>query len=439
MSNHVKQITARFRVTTPLFAGGATPARAELRATSFKGLLRFWWRALPEQARLDSTALARAEAALFGSARLRQSRVRLRLEVLREPMPLTPPTRLNRNGSGAGNDKDLIGPGARYLGYGLIQAFDSKDKETRQVIKAAGELQRPCLPAPFDLSLHVHLLPGVRDEQAEQVESALILMGTLGGLGSRARRGFGSLSLVELTREGEAVWPPEGKRFEHAFPDWFRTRYEKSAAKLPEWTAISRQTRLLLLRKESPESAVSLMDRIGKEMVRYRSWGTSRMGLIDGRGKVLESERSEQNFEPDHELYYLMKKRRQEPETHPARIAFGLPHNYGKEDHVKVGPAERELDRRASPLFLHIHQTDAQTPPIAVVSFLPARFLPGTKPRISVGDTDVEMLPESDLYEPVRRFLMRLAGEERDDLRGTKPRDRFEVIGKIGMSGGGQP
>lgn len=435
MSNHVKQITARFRVTTPLFAGGATPARAELRATSFKGLLRFWWRALPEQACLSSAELARAEAALFGSARLRQSRVRLRLEVLREPMPLTPPTRLNRNGSGVGNDKDLIGAGARYLGYGLIQAFDSKDKETRQVIKAAGELQRPCLPAPFDLSLHVHLLPGVSDEQAQQVESALILMGTLGGLGSRARRGFGSLSLVELTREGEAVWPLEGKRFEHAFPDWFRTRYEKSAAKLPEWTAISRQTRILLLRKESPESAVSLLDRIGKEMVRYRSWGATKLGT-NGRGRILDSEFSEQNFKPDHDL---MKKDPSKRDAHPARIAFGLPHDYGKKNRDKVGPAEGGPARRASPLFLHIHQTDAQTPPIAVVSFLPARFLPGEKPEISVGGTNVEMLPESELYEPVRRFLMRLAGEERDELRGTKPRDRFEVIDKIGMSDGGQP
>lgn len=436
MSNHVKQITARFRVTTPLFAGGATPARAELRAASFKGLLRFWWRALPGQVRLSSTELARAEAALFGSARLGQSRVRMRLEVLRESSPLMPPRRLNRDGSGAGNDGNLIGPGARYLGYGLIQAFDSKDRETRRVIKAAGELQRPCLLAPLELWLYVHLLPGVSDEQAEQVESALILMGTLGGLGSRARRGFGSLSLVELTREGKVVWPPTGQPFEHAFPGWLRALYEKSEETLPEWTAISRHTRILLLRKESRESAVSLLDLIGEEMVRYRSWGTSRMGLIDGRGKVLGNEPSEQNFKPDHDL---MKKAPAERDAYPARIAFGLPHNYGDKPRDKVGPAERGLDRRSSPLFLHIHQTDAQTPPIAVVSFLPARFLPGTAPRIAVGGENVPMRPESELYEPVRRFLMRLAGEGREELRGTNPKDRFEVIEKIGMSDGGQP
>ena len=37
---------ARFRVLTPLFCAGSSPDLPELRLPSFKGVLRFWWRAL---------------------------------------------------------------------------------------------------------------------------------------------------------------------------------------------------------------------------------------------------------------------------------------------------------------------------------------------------------------------------------------------------------
>ncbi|MBA4369031.1 MAG: type III-B CRISPR module RAMP protein Cmr1, partial [Desulfobacterium sp.] len=33
-------------IVTPMFLGGSDPKKAELRAPSVKGALRFWWRAL---------------------------------------------------------------------------------------------------------------------------------------------------------------------------------------------------------------------------------------------------------------------------------------------------------------------------------------------------------------------------------------------------------
>ena len=40
------EIEATYRVVTPMFCGGAGAGSAELRMPSFKGVLRFWWRAL---------------------------------------------------------------------------------------------------------------------------------------------------------------------------------------------------------------------------------------------------------------------------------------------------------------------------------------------------------------------------------------------------------
>lgn len=401
MSNQPGQIVARFRVTTPMFAGDATPQDVKLRVPSFKGLLRFWWRALPEQARLASSKLAENEAKLFGSARDGQSRVRLRLDVPGEPQPLEPKTRLAQDGGMFGKGKILVGPGARYLGYGLVQT---------------GQLDRPCFPAPFDLWLHIHVLPGVTDEQVQQIVDALILMGTLGGLGSRVRRGFGSLSLVELLRAGKPVWPPASQTFEKAFTEWFQERHARSATTLPEWTAISRHTSILLLRAQSSESPLSLLDCIGKEMVRYRSWGK--------HGEVLDRETAERRFVEDHDL---LKKPAASRSQYPKRIVFGLPHDYVKQAFNK----DVKLDRRASPLFLHIHQTAEQIRPVAVVSFLPARFLPGTQPMISVGGPKkIALRAAEELYRPVREFLARLAG-------GSE--EKFDVIGQLGMDSGGTP
>ena len=96
------------------------------------------------------------------------------------------------------------------------------------------------------------------------------------------------------------------------------------------------------------------------------------------------------------------------PEKHPRRVAFGLPHNYGKGKRDRVEPSGA-IDRRASPLFIHIHECGGT--PVAVLSFLPAQFLP-TKGSggafISVGGIDVAQAPEDTLYGPVEEFLGRL-------------------------------
>ena len=46
----MRKINAVYRITTPLFLGGADIERtAELKPTSLKGVLRFWFRAVKKQ------------------------------------------------------------------------------------------------------------------------------------------------------------------------------------------------------------------------------------------------------------------------------------------------------------------------------------------------------------------------------------------------------
>jgi hypothetical protein len=77
----------------------------------------------------------------------------------------------------------------------------------------------------------------------------------------------------------------------------------------------------------------------------------------------------------------------------PERAIFGLPHNYFKpkdkavkgSTNYKVDVSPDGFERRASPLFLHIHRFD-QGPPVALWLFLPAQFLPATAGTNPEGD-----------------------------------------------------
>ena len=392
------EIEATYRVVTPMFCGGAEPeTNAELRLSSFKGVLRFWWRALA-WSRLggDRGRIKQQEDSLFGSADGGQSSVSMRLVPGSEPGSVAAHEVLTVSQSGGGP----IGEGARYLGYGVMEAFASRRKGTR-----AGELTRPCLRSPFEFTVRMRVREGRKNErdhggQLASLEKALVCLGTHGGMGAKSRKGYGSLALRSLCVDGEQRWRPPQTISE--LGDFLADlRRNHDAADLPEYTALSVQTRQVLVPSVMNES-MELLDFVGRELMRYRSWGHN--------GEIFREE-SEKNFRDDHDL---MKS--SSPNSHPRRIAFGLPHNYGKR---RVGPHDQQFDRRASPLFIHIHECGDT--PIAVLSFLPARFLPKNRSAISVDGRQVAQMPETELYRPIHEFLDRV----------LDPNKRKEPFGEV--------
>lgn len=376
-------IDAHYRVVTPLFMAGADQTRFELREASFKGVLRFWWRALAwPRFEGDLARIHEEEEVLFGSASAGQSRVSLRINPDAKLNLLRPPQQLRLHSK-------VVGEGVRYLGYGLMEAFGSKKKGTKDA-----ELLRPAALPP--LSFHVQLrLRDVNSTDLESVVSSLKLMGLVGGFGARSRRGFGSLVLNELTANGQQPWlapkDTDGLKQE------LRRFLQDATESLPEYTAISRKSRILILETSAPEPT-SALDTLGRELIRFRSWGHN--------GVILGKEKTEETFKDDHDLMNQPPPKRT---GHPRRIVFGLPHNYGKSADQQVRPASKDTDRRASPLFFHVHESGDKI--WIVVAFFPARFLPdhdGKPPQISVGGKHVPLKPERELWEPIHEFLNRL-------------------------------
>ena len=389
------RIEATYSVVTPLFCAGADSKTPEVRLPSFKGVLRYWWRALAwSRCGGGLEVVGREEDRLFGSAGGGQSRVLMRWASPPEPIPIPVNEVVKLRAGGR-----VVGPGARYLGYGVMGAFGAK----------AGRLTRACL-APFDFTVQMRGRD-LKEQELTSLRDSLVALGILGGLGAKSRKGYGSLVLRDLRVNGQARWstPRSMDELRSAIAA-FRpgpSDVEDGSGSLPEFTALSSGARHVLLSSAKSEP-LELLDLVGRELVRFRSWGQ--------HGKILGGIESEKNFRPDHDL--MKKLASHERRIHPERIAFGLPHNYGKwtEDHV--GPADG-FDRRASPLFIHIHECGDR--PVAVVSFLPARFLPSRPPAnratISVGGQRVSQAPEEKLYRPIHGFLDRLLDRNRQRPR----------------------
>jgi len=262
----------------------------------------------------------------------------------------------------------------------------------------AGVLKRGCVAAgEIAVVLRLRDLKGC---ERELLVNALQAVGMFGGMGSKSRKGYGSLMITKL--EGATTWtaPTTTEELRRALADLAYPLDVPEADELPPYTAFSTSTRVVVLPAASGHSAMALLNRLGREMMRYRSWGKD--GLVLG-------EKSEKNFTNDHHLMHDDPSNR---DRHPLRIAFGLPHNYGDKPKDKVTPLG--WDRRASPLLFHIHLL-CRDKPVAVATFLPSIFLP--RPAvINVGGQRIP-LAEATLWQPIHTFLDRLLTDSSNGRR----------------------
>lgn len=179
---HTLSIT--LRTVTPLFLGGGdTEGRGkdetimtEMRVPPIKSALRFWFR-FAEGARQDGDLgkVHQAEDRLFGSAGEGTGLFRVRL---RRRRPIISPAK---------SDEFEWSMQMGYLGYGPVGFKRGGGCEPKRSFIA------PKQPIEFDLVFTKKAT--VSDVQ--RVYESLWLWTHLGGFGSRARRGWGSLAMEE--------------------------------------------------------------------------------------------------------------------------------------------------------------------------------------------------------------------------------------------------
>lgn len=376
------EITAEYKITTPMFLGGAFPTEGidaqQFRNASLKGALRFWWRALnwgrvlkanhgDEAAALK--ALHQREGELFGRASdgkdSVQSRVQLSSE-LRDARTL------------AAGDRSLK-PLTYLLGIGLQKT------------------PRPAL-AEGTLTVVARFKTSSTAQDITEVHQALTALGLFGGLGSRARKGLGSLSIQRVYGNGQDrvfVNHHDIQRFIEALD------FSAPGTRAP-LTALSAATRIDM--SPGNRSPLACLQQVSQCLQLYRD------------GTVPDHER-ESNFKPDR-LLAAEAARGKSIASLPGRAVFGLPHNYFWIDtkaKLEIAPKESTRNRRASPLFIHIHQfPDGQCS--IIHSLLPGLFLPAdSKVELKGRGTTWLNDPQVD-FTVIERYMTRFTGESKGEV-----------------------
>ena len=333
-----KCLTADFEIVTPMFLGDADRAVSPYRSIvpSLKGAWRFWWRALTwprlfeqhRDPRRRLAALRDREVSIFGGpsgngGRGGQSRIAFGYE---------PPPPRSYRGRRAGQQGDVLyaelgNAGLRYLGFGLVQP-------AAKAARAEGELLRDALAPGQTFRVSFSLHPELQPEMREELLDSLKLLGLLGGLGARTRRGFGSVKLTALTS------PVAGEGWEPSYAlDGYREdlsglieKYRPAGVdRLPLITAFSRHSLVQL--KTWDGDWQSLMNWAGRRMLDLRSWGYA--PPHGGPNLLSSGEQAKQLFEDDHDFAHhrgLEKGRRAPRDFVPQRAVFGLPHRYEKKE-----------------------------------------------------------------------------------------------------------
>jgi CRISPR type III-B/RAMP module RAMP protein Cmr1 len=158
----LQHLEVTFRLETPLYLAGANQAKAELRVPSIKGALRYWYRAI--QPNLTG------EGEIFGSMQAGQSALRLHLEKPKYPKP--------------DNQAFMQGDvGPPYFAFSL---------EHRAYL-------------PPDITFRLHLRVPSKNPAWKDYLASIWLLTAIGGLGSRSRRGYGSITWIHAESSQDEI------------------------------------------------------------------------------------------------------------------------------------------------------------------------------------------------------------------------------------------
>ncbi len=342
----MESLRLRCEVVTPLFCSGADQAEAEFRPPSVRGLVRYWFRALlGGVVGHDLPTLRALESKVFGDTR-RASTASFR----------TRPEHVETKQRG--DRIDSVRSGLMYVGY----PFYKWQRQERTHTLARGML------APGSTwSLEV-LLPRSKGNVRDVVTGALWTAFLFGGLGSRSRRGFGTIR-VETASGASALqwrWP----RQPEAFVDWVRKNLQAVDGALCAFVRDQGITpeRHLLDVATSTTSAFASFSRwraVAFTHTTWRSWEPVLHDVGTFMRQFREVPRSgarQPHWKPTvTQDYRAVVSRFLDGELNSGEAvdlkhdAFGLPIQYrspGRQGALAILEWE-EGDRRGSPLFVH--------------------------------------------------------------------------------------
>jgi CRISPR-associated protein Cmr1 len=265
----MQEVTFTLRTLTPLFMAGADQAKAELRAPSFRGLMRYWQRALVGGL-VGTTSqglekVKETETAVFGATDT-GSAIAVRVSAIStEPKEFTEQTSIRVAGRWQATGK----------GY-LLWSMARSGRADRGNLKPARWYFPPGTRFQVTLSTHdednIKLLLGI---------AAFWLLTHLGGIGSRSRRCAGSVAVQALTGNTADLpfnSPQHAQELRQQIEQGIKAakamyQLDQLAIKHAQFDILTQGVcRIWILQDEQPWSSAEMaMQRLGENLQSYRS------------------------------------------------------------------------------------------------------------------------------------------------------------------------
>jgi CRISPR-associated protein Cmr1 len=315
----MKEIRLTCSVITPMFMAEADGRTPELRPSEFKGMMRFWWRAI--RADDNIVNLREEEAKIFGGTGEKEGKSKVMIKVFPQPQK-------------------------EDIGYNLKRDFNLQWQYNRTTNSLEGEdigigyllysatlpnKERAYIKPDFQFNIE---LSSYDEESFKNALASLWTAIYLGGFGTRARRGAGN---VEIIKE-------EGSSYELSFK-------------------LSHPTSKSELKKELENNLKKIFD-VVKSVTRHQRYSN----LKNSKIIILDPENSWQKALD--KVGNIFKKFREKNKSDIFNMgAFGMPimHNGFK---VRIVPYEntdnRVSERMASPLIIKLIKVERNYFPVIV-------------------------------------------------------------------------
>ncbi|RKZ23632.1 type III-B CRISPR module RAMP protein Cmr1 [bacterium] len=299
----MKKVIFELETLTPLFMRGMDKNQSELRSPSFKGIIRYWWRAACMEDDLDR--MKEREKKIFGGL----GRAGIFWLKVKE------------------KSKHMVDfekkPGIRYL------FFSMEGRRGNKGVKG--------IPPQSVFSLEFIFSKDAEEAMIEEALSSLFLAVYLGGFGARARRGGGNLVVKNVNGIENLVVPSfHPDENEKDYPAWLEENIQKALEKIGKGRG-----------ENFSYSSLKNASLYLYHMEKWKDWKEP----LDWIGRKLQEFRMElKNQENLYANPPVVK-----------RAAFGLPVNIRKRkknNAEKVCILYKDTGRYASPLILKIHRAD---------------------------------------------------------------------------------
>ena len=324
----------KLEAITPIFMRGADQTKAEIRASSIKGLMRWWFRAL-------------AHGVLMGN--LKEIEALRRIKHEEDRIFGCTGSKSKFSVSVKYNDLKLVDAPHSYFSFGL---------------KGKG------LIGSFKVNLQIF-----DDRFRDLILSTFLAFGFLGSVGQRNRRAFGSIMIkdtnADFNFEVSFSYSPREfikvlKQIIQTFEEYFEVKQTRNIYSIPIFPAIHPEFFKMKLGHKSYESWESAVLDLSKNLRSFRESNVIHRGII--KNKQISYRVTKQYDDVKRAI------RGNRNVTFPYS-AFGLPHQYNFLSMELKGVIieGKKYKRRASSLFFKIIKRDNYVPMIMLFDYV---FLP---------------------------------------------------------------